>query len=83
MNSDDLDVPELWEMMQAELPTVCDVVREDISAFIDNELPPPAHEGCRSSTSRNASRVMSSFKETNTAQASLLLRVSNFQQASK
>jgi len=43
--SEGLVVPELWCLMQSELPSLCDLVHDDLSAFIDNELPPPAHEG--------------------------------------
>ena len=45
MFSDDVAVPEIWDLLQDELPTLCEVIRDDLSSFIDNELPPPAHEG--------------------------------------
>jgi anti-sigma factor RsiW len=64
MSAEALDVPELWDMMQADLPSVCDVVREDISAFIDHELTPPAQEGVDKHL-KECLPCMSSFKQTN------------------
>jgi anti-sigma factor RsiW len=64
MSAEALDVPELWDMMQDDLPTVCDVVREDISAFIDHELTPPAQEGVDKHL-KECLPCMSTFKEMN------------------
>jgi len=59
-----LDVPEIWDLMQAELPSICDVIRDDLSAFIDNELPPPAHEGVDKHL-KECLPCLSAFKELN------------------
>ncbi len=64
MFSDDVAVPELWDLMQAELPSLCDVVRDDLSSFIDSELPPPAHEGVDKHL-KECLPCMSSYKELN------------------
>jgi anti-sigma factor RsiW len=64
MSAEALAVPELWDMMQADLPTVCDVVREDISALIDHELTPTAQEGVDKHL-KECLPCMSTFKEMN------------------
>jgi anti-sigma factor RsiW len=40
-----VELPELWQGIQARMPSVCDVMREDLSAYLDGELPPAAQEG--------------------------------------
>lgn len=40
-----LQTQDLWEKIQADLPSVCEVIEEDLSAYLDGELPPAAQEG--------------------------------------
>lgn len=43
--SESLPVPDLWQSIQDKLPDTCSVIREDLSAYLDGELPLPAQEG--------------------------------------
>lgn len=45
LGSETLAVPDLWERMKDSLPSVCEVMTEDLSAYLDGELPVPAQEG--------------------------------------
>ena len=42
---DNLEIPDLWAKMKDQVPTVCQVLDEDLSAYLDGELPAPAQEG--------------------------------------
>jgi anti-sigma factor RsiW len=64
MKAEAIESPELWDLMQDDLPSVCEVVREDVSAFIDHELSPPAQEGVDKHL-KECLPCMSSFKEMN------------------
>ncbi len=44
-NSAEVEVPSLWDKIKDELPSVCEVIEEDLSAYLDGELPPAAQEG--------------------------------------
>ncbi len=37
--------PDLWESLATRLPAVCDLIQEDLSAYLDGELIAPAKEG--------------------------------------
>jgi len=37
--------PDLWSALSLKMPSVCEVVREDMSAYLDGELIAPAKEG--------------------------------------
>jgi anti-sigma factor RsiW len=37
--------PDLWSNIAAQLPSVCECVRDDLSAYLDGELSAPAKEG--------------------------------------
>lgn len=39
------EVPDIWAQMAAKVPGVCDVIQEDLSAYLDGELTVPAQEG--------------------------------------
>lgn len=39
------EMPDLWAKMAAEVPSVCDVILDDLSAYLDGELTSPAQEG--------------------------------------
>ncbi|HEY9787669.1 MAG TPA: zf-HC2 domain-containing protein [Candidatus Obscuribacterales bacterium] len=45
MSEKNMDIPDLWESIKSEMPSVCEVMREDLSAYLDGELPAPAQEG--------------------------------------
>jgi anti-sigma factor RsiW len=40
-----VDMPDLWDSIKDELPSVCLVIEEDLSAYLDGELPAAAQEG--------------------------------------
>jgi len=40
-----LPVPDLWAAISKKLPSTCMVIQEDLSAYLDGELPLPAQEG--------------------------------------
>lgn len=39
------ECPDLWSALAARLPSVCELVQDDFSAYLDGELIPPAKEG--------------------------------------
>ncbi len=39
------DTPDIWAKMAASVPSICDVIQEDLSAYLDGELTVPAQEG--------------------------------------
>lgn len=41
----DLEIPDIWEGMKENVPSVCAVIEEDLSAYLDGELPPTAQKG--------------------------------------
>jgi predicted anti-sigma-YlaC factor YlaD len=36
---------DIWQSLSTKLPSVCDGIQEDLSAYLDGELTPPAQEG--------------------------------------
>jgi anti-sigma factor RsiW len=45
--SDKEFVPDIWSKMAGSLPSVCEVIQEDLSAYLDGELTAPAQEGVK------------------------------------
>ncbi|HEY9775310.1 MAG TPA: anti-sigma factor [Planktothrix sp.] len=45
MQPENVEMPELWAGIQTQMPSVCDVMQEDLSAYLDGELTPAAQEG--------------------------------------
>jgi anti-sigma factor RsiW len=45
MHPDNVAMPEIWNGIQAQMPDICDVMEEDLSAYLDGELTPAAQEG--------------------------------------
>src|ERR1700728_693520 len=45
MQPENVEVPDLWSGIKAQMPSVCDVMQEDLSAYLDGELTPAAQEG--------------------------------------
>lgn len=43
--SQSLPVPDIWGALSQHLPSTCEVIKEDLSAYLDGELPLPAQEG--------------------------------------
>jgi len=41
----DPEMPDLWSKMSLEIPSICDVILDDLSAYLDGELTSPAQEG--------------------------------------
>jgi predicted anti-sigma-YlaC factor YlaD len=39
------ETPDIWAALSEKLPSVCDVIQEDLSAYLDGELTAPAQEG--------------------------------------
>jgi anti-sigma factor RsiW len=40
-------VPDIWSELEGKLPTVCELVREEFSAYLDDELSASAQDGVR------------------------------------
>jgi predicted anti-sigma-YlaC factor YlaD len=64
MTSDSMEVPELWQSISEALPSTCDLVRDDLSAFLDSELPSAAQEGVDKHL-KECLPCMAAFKELN------------------
>ncbi len=41
------EMPDLWASLKDELPSICIVIEEDLSAYLDGELPSAAQEGVK------------------------------------
>lgn len=41
------ETPDIWSKIQGIVPSVCDVIQEDLSAYLDGELTVPAQEGVK------------------------------------
>ncbi len=39
------ETPDIWAALSQKLPSICDVIQEDLSAYLDGELSAPAQEG--------------------------------------
>ena len=57
---------ELWDDLEAVLPSVCDLVKDDLSAFLDHELPAAATEGVSRHT-KECLPCMSAYRDLNDA----------------
>ncbi len=44
-STSNMPVPDLWEAISGKLPGTCEVIQEDLSAYLDGELPLAAQEG--------------------------------------
>lgn len=62
---DNLDMPDLWAKMKDQVPTVCQVMDEDLSAYLDGELPAPAQEGVNTHL-KECPDCLAKFKTLNT-----------------
>lgn len=40
-----MDFSSLWQGIQSKMPTICEVIQEDLSAYLDGELIAPSKEG--------------------------------------
>ncbi len=63
-NPEKIEVPDIWAMMQDKLPSVCEVMREDLSAYLDGELTAAAQEGVKDHL-RDCESCMADFKQLN------------------
>jgi predicted anti-sigma-YlaC factor YlaD len=59
-------MPDIWAGIEGSLPSVCDVMREDLSAYLDSELTPPAQEGVNKHL-KECNDCLSDFKALNAA----------------
>ena len=62
MKMDAMPEIDLWDRLEAELPPICELVKDDLSAFIDRELTPAATEGVSKHT-KECLPCMSAYKE--------------------
>jgi len=58
------EMPDLWESLKDELPSVCVVIEEDLSAYLDGELPAAAQEGVKHHLD-DCSKCLDKFKMLN------------------
>lgn len=58
------NVPDIWEKMAGQVPSVCDVIQEDLSAYLDGELTVPAQEGVNKHL-KECETCLSQFTELN------------------
>jgi predicted anti-sigma-YlaC factor YlaD len=61
-----MESPELWGGIQAAMPSVCEVMQEDLSAYLDGELTPAAQEGVNKHL-KECPSCLDSFKHLNSA----------------
>lgn len=66
MQPEILETPDIWAAMQDSLPSVCDVMKEDLSAYLDGELTPAAQEGVNKHL-KECSLCLVEFKRLNEA----------------
>lgn len=45
--AEDTTFPDIWAKMADQLPSICEVIQEDLSAYLDGELTAPAQEGVK------------------------------------
>jgi len=57
-------VPDIWSSVEKQLPSVCEMMREDLSAYLDGELTAPAQEGVNQHL-KECEPCLSSFKQLN------------------
>lgn len=50
---DEVEVPDLWEGIKDRLPSVEELIEEDLSAYMDGELPPAAQDGIKNYLEEN------------------------------
>jgi anti-sigma factor RsiW len=65
-NPENLPMPDLWTRIEDSLPSACELVVVDLSAYLDNELPPAAQEGVNKHI-KECLPCMSAFKDLNEA----------------
>jgi len=70
MKVDSMPEIELWNALEALLPPVCELVKDDLSAFIDHELTQAATEGVSRHT-KECLPCMSAYKELNDTSRSI------------
>jgi len=66
LKSDEIEMPDLWPGVKAAMPTVCEVMQEELSAYLDGELTPAAQEGVNQHL-KSCSVCLVSFKSLNAA----------------
>lgn len=66
LNPEDVPMPDLWSRIEDSLPSACELVKDDLSAYLDNELPPAAQEGVHKHI-KECLPCMAAFKDLNEA----------------
>lgn len=66
MQSRNLEVPDLWPGIAAAMPSICEVMQEELSAYLDGELTPAAQEGVNKHL-KDCEVCLGSFKSLNAA----------------
>lgn len=64
LHPEKVDVPELWGEVSGRMPSVCEVMLEDLSAYLDGELTPAAQEGVNQHL-KDCAACLESFRELN------------------
>lgn len=59
-------VPNIWDAIQEHMPSVCELMREELSAYLDGELTAPAQEGVNKHL-KECSECLAEFKLLNSA----------------
>ncbi|MBS2006488.1 MAG: zf-HC2 domain-containing protein [Cyanobacteria bacterium SZAS TMP-1] len=63
-DEDNFKAPDIWASLAEKLPSVCDVIQEDLSAYLDGELSAPAQEGVNLHL-KECAECLDSFKALN------------------
>lgn len=64
LSAENVEVPDIWALMQDKLPSVCEVMQEDLSAYLDGELTAVAQEGVKDHL-KECENCMADFKRLN------------------
>jgi len=66
MSAEKLEVPDLWESLKDSLPSICQLMEEDLSAYLDGELSAAAQEGVNRHL-KECQTCLASFRNLNAA----------------
>lgn len=61
---EDIEVPDIWDGIKDKLPTPEELIEEDLSAYLDGELPPQAQEGVKKYLEEDE-ELLEKFKQLN------------------
>jgi len=66
LKSEDMETPDIWKGVSEQMGTVCQVMQEDLSAYLDGELTPAAQEGVNAHL-KQCSSCLKAFTQLNAA----------------